>query len=145
MANSDPQPAFAFEVAIDGFARVGFARVHLPGMERDAIRFREGSDPATTLHQLPGLLRLGECVLERAVLHGDNDFFDWMSRTQAGGPERRNVAVRLLDEAHQPVRVWKLSNAFPVALAWSPLDAERSSVLIETLRLAVDGMTVETV
>lgn len=142
MATAYPQPAFQFQVEA-GFARLGFARVQLPRMERDVIRYREGSDPSEAPRQLPGLLRLGECVLERAVLPGDNDFFAWMSTAQAGSVERRDVIVRLLDAAQQPVRAWKLRNAFPVALEWSVLDAEQSCVLIETLRLAVEAMAVE--
>lgn len=145
MAATDPQPAFAFKVEIDGFAGAAFARVQLPRMDRDTIRYREGNDPAATLRLLPGLLRLGECVLERAVLPGDNDFFDWMSTAQGGGQARRNVAITLLDGTHQPVRAWRLRNAVPVALEWSPLDATLRSVLVETLRLAVEGLTVESV
>lgn len=144
MAATDPQAAFAFKVEIDGFAGAAFARVQLPRMERDAIRYREGNDPGGTLRLVPGLLRLGECVLERAVLPGNNDFFDRMSAAQGGAQARRNVAITLLDDAHQPVRAWRLRNAVPVALEWSPLDAALSSVLVETLRLAVEAVTVET-
>ncbi|MBA3598340.1 MAG: phage tail protein [Methylibium sp.] len=144
MAASDPQPAFAFRVEIDGFAEAAFARVQLPRLERDAIRYRSGNDPGEAPRLLPGLLRLGECVLERAVLPGENDFFNWMSTAQGGAQARRNVAITLLDEKGQPVRLWKLRNAIPVALAWSPLDASVSSVLVETLHLAVEAVTVET-
>lgn len=144
MAASDPQSAFAFKVEIDGFSSAAFARVQLPRMERDAIRYREGSDPGETLRLLPGPLRLGECVLERAVLPGNSDFFEWMSAAQGGAQARRNVAVTLLDEAHQPVRAWKLRNAIPVALEWSPLDAALNRLLVETLHLAVEAVTVET-
>ena len=38
---------------------------------------------------------------------------------------------------------WKLRNAFPSALQWSMLDAQNSTVLIETLRLAVESVDVE--
>lgn len=140
MAGNHPQPAFQFRVEA-GFARAGFTRVQLPRMERDVMRYREGGDPNEAPRPLPGLLRLGECVLERAVLAGDNDFFAWIGG--AGGVERRDVVVTLLDAAQQPARVWKLSNAFPVALDWSVLDADESCVLIESLRLAVEAMTVQ--
>jgi len=138
------QPHASFHFMVDaGFTRVGFARVHLPRMERDVIRYREGADRVDTVRLLPGLLRLGECVLERGVTTADDEFFRWMIAASAGPAERRDIRVSLLDAQHQPTLTWRLRNTFPVALEWSVLDAQSSGVLIETLRLAVETMDVE--
>lgn len=126
-----------------GFARVGFTRVLLPRMERDVIRYREGSDPVETARLLPGPLRLGDCVLERGVVPPDLDFFHWISSGGFGQAERRDLVVKLLNESHEPTLVWRLRNAFPMALDWSPLDAQGTGVLIESLRLAVESVTIE--
>lgn len=126
-----------------GFARVGFTRVQLPRMERDVIRYREGADPVETARLLPGPPRLGDCVLERGVVPPDQDFFQWISAGRFGQTERRDLVVKLLNEDHEPTLIWRLRNAFPVALDWSVLDAQGSGVLIESLRLAVESMTVE--
>jgi hypothetical protein len=40
--------------------------------------------------------------------------------------------------------VWRLHNTFPAGLEWSVLDAQSSSILIETLHLAVEAVSVET-
>lgn len=143
MAAQNPHPAFHFSVD-SGLTRVGFARVLLPTMERELIRYRDGSDREETARLLPGLLRLGPCVLERGVVPPDNEFFAWMSTIAVGTAQRRDVVVRLLDASHAPVMIWKLRNCFPVKLAWSPLDGDCSAVLIETLTLAVETMSVET-
>jgi phage tail-like protein len=143
MPANPPHPSFHFSVDA-GFTRVGFTRVQLPRMERDVIRYREGSDRVDTVRLLPGLLRLGECVLERGVTTADNEFFRWMNAASAGPAERRDIRVSLLDAQHQPTLSWRLRNTFPVLLEWSVLDAQSSSVLIETLRLAVETMDVET-
>ncbi len=87
---------------------------------------------------------MGECVLERGVVPPDNEFFQWLNATGGGKPERRDVTVKLLDASHAPIMVWKLRNAFPCGLKWSMLDASNSVVLIETLRLAAEGVDVET-
>ena len=134
-----PQPAFHFQVEA-GFTRIGFTRVQLPRLERELIRYREGADRVDTERLLPGLLKIGECVLERGVVAADNAFFAWLNIASF---ERRDVIVRLLDESLQPVLAWRLRNAFPVGLEWSMLDARTSAVLIETLRLAVEGLEVE--
>lgn len=144
MAVNNPHPACNFQVEA-GFSRIGFARVQLPALEREIIRYREGTDREETVRLVPGLLHVGECVLERGVVPPDNEFFQWLGAMGGGKPERRDVTVRLLDAAHAPVMVWKLRNAFPCGLEWSLLDARNSEVVIESLRLAVEGVEVETV
>lgn len=143
MTSSHPHLSYHFRVDA-GFSRIGFTRVLLPRLERDVIRYREGSDPDETVRLLPGLLRFGECVLERGVMPPDNEFFRWVNTLRFGTAERRDLTVSLLNENHEPTMVWRLHNTFPVALEWSPLDAQCSSVLIETLRLGVESMSVET-
>ncbi len=134
-----PHQSFHFRVEA-GFSRIGFTHVQLPRLERDVIRYREGSDPVDSVRQLPGLLRFSDCVLQRGVIPADHEFFQWMNTTHFGLAERRDVLVSLLDEQHQPTLTWRLRNTFPVGLEWSPLDAQGSGVLIETLRLSVEAM-----
>lgn len=143
MNSNNPHPGFNFQVDA-GFTRIGFSRVQLPVLERDVIRYRDGSDRLETVRLLPGLLRTGECTLERGVVPPDDEFFLWMNTIGGGNVERRDVTVRLLNQAHEPVLVWKLRNCFPCALQWSMLDAQHGTVLVETLRLAVEGLDVET-
>lgn len=136
-----PHPAHHFSVE-SGMTRVGFTRVQLPRLERELIRYREGSDPEETVRLLPGLLRVGDCLLERGVVPADNEFFAWLNTAQVGTVERRDLVVSLLDAQHQPAMRWRLRRCFPVALEWSALDAQHSQVLIETLRVAVESMDV---
>ena len=142
MATQLPHPAFHFSVEA-GFTRVGFSRVILPTLERDVIRYRDGSDPNESMRKLPGLLAVGDCVLERGVVPADTELFQWLSTAGGGNVERRDVVVKLLDASHQPVLVWRLRNTFPVALEWSVLDAQHSTVLIERLRIAVEAVDLQ--
>ena len=136
-----PHQSFHFLVQA-GFSRIGFTHVHLPRMERDVIRYREGSDSMDSVRHLPGLLRLSDCVLQRGVIPIDHEFFQWMNTTHFGQAQRRDLVVSLLNEQHEPTLSWRLNNTFPVGLEWSPLDAQGSGVLIETLRLSVEGMDI---
>ena len=97
------------------------------------------------MRKLPGLLTVGDCVLERGVVPADTDFFRWLSTANVGTVERRDIVVKLLDASHQPVLVWQLRNAFPVALEWSVLDAQQGAVLVERLRITVESMDVQSV
>ncbi len=137
-----PHPVHHFQVEA-GFTRVAFSRVQLPALERDVIRYRDGSDPIETMRKLPGLLTVGDCVLERGVVPSDTEFFAWLNTAQVGTVERRDLVVKLLDASHQPVLVWHLRNTFPVALEWSVLDAQLSAVQIERLRISVESMDVQ--
>jgi len=139
---SAPHPAHHFSVE-SGLSRIGFTRVLLPRLEREVIRYREGNDPSETMRLLPGLLRLGDCLLERGLVPGDNEFFAWMDTARVGNVERRDVIVSLLDDEHAPAMRWRLRRCFPIALDWTPLDAQHSQVLIETLRLAVESVDVQ--
>lgn len=141
MPAQHPHQSFHFLVQA-GFSRIGFTHVQLPRLERDVIRYREGSDPVDSVRQLPGLLRVGDCVLQRGVVPADHDFFQWLNTVHFGTAERRDITVSLLDEQHQPTLTWRLRNTFPVALEWSPLEAQASAVLIETLRLSVEAVDV---
>ena len=109
------------------------------------IRYRNGNDPGESMRKLPGLLTVGDCVLERGVVPADTDFFKWLNTANVGTVERRDIVVKLLDASHQPVLVWQLRNTFPVALEWSVLDAHQSAVLIERLRITVESMDVQSV
>ncbi len=142
MSAHQPHQSFHFLVEA-GFSRIGFTHVQLPRMERDVIRYREGSEPVDSVRQLPGLLHLGDCLLQRGVIPPDNEFFHWMNTVHFGLAERRDIVVNLLNEQHQPTMTWRLRNTFPVGLEWSPLDAQCSGVLIETLRLSVESMDLQ--
>lgn len=142
MTTAQPHPVHHFQVEA-GFARLGFSRVQLPSIERDVIRYRDGSDKTEPMRKLPGLPTIGDCVLERGVIPSDTDFFQWLSTASFGSVERRDVVVKLLDASHQPVLVWHLRNTFPVALEWSVLDAQHSAVLIERLRLSVESVELQ--
>lgn len=138
------QPLHVSQFQVDaGFSRIGFTRVQLPRIEREVVRYREGASRDAAVRLLPGLARFGECTLERGLVAADNEFFQWMQTVHIGEAERRDVVVKLLDAQFNPVAVWQLRNTFPVALEWSVFDAQSSSVMIETLRLAVEGVQVQ--
>ena len=140
MSAPHPYPAHAFRVEIDGLITVAFNRVLLPTLERDVIRHRDGSDLVDVAHKLPGLLTVGDCVLEHGTVPTDTSFFQWVTGASAS---RRNVSITLLDASHSPVLRWLLHDTFAIGLEWSPLDAQHSSALIERLRLAVERVDLQ--
>lgn len=138
----DPFPGYQFVVEIDGIASAGFSDVSgIEGMI-DVVEYREGADRSLASQKLPGLVRYANVVLTRG-LTSSNDLYDWWKAVAAGTPDRRAVAIVLLDRERTAVRRWTLRDAWPVRYAVSPLDAGRSAAAIETLELAHEGFEAE--
>jgi len=72
----------------------------------------------------------------------DNSLFDWWNKTQLNKIERKNVVINLLDELHEPVITWTVLNAFPVKVDNASYNSTSNEVLIETLELAHEGLTL---
>ena len=83
-------------------------------------------------------------ILKRGAI-GSLDLYDWWNKTRLGkAPKRRMLKVHLLAEDQRTVVMsWHFTNVRPVALAYSPLCAAETVVLIETLELAFDRMEME--
>ncbi len=94
-----------------------------------------------------------DSILERQRTHlilkrganGSLDLYDWWHQTRMGkAPKRRMLKVHLLaDDQRTVVMSWHFTNVRPVVLAYSPLRAAETGVLIETLELAFDRMEME--
>ena len=59
--------------------------------------------------------------------------------------EKRDIVISLLNDANEPVMVWKLREAWPVAIEAPTLNAMESEIAIETLEIAHGGISVETI
>lgn len=126
-----------------GGSRIGFMEVSGLDIEIEAISFREGSSPEDSFRKVPGLRKFSDITLKRGIVKGDNEFFSWINTKQIGTIERRDIAISLLNENHEPVVVWKFQNAFPVKYSGPVLESNGSDVAIETLVLTHEGITVE--
>lgn len=139
---SYPLPAFHFLVEWGG-SRVGFSEVSGLDLELQVIEYREGSHPEYAALKMPGIPKYANVTLKRGVMASDNEFFDWIMTAKLNTIERRDVTIKLLNEAHEPTMVWRLSNAFPVRLEGPTLNATGNEVAIETLELAHEGIRIE--
>ncbi|MFK8015043.1 MAG: phage tail protein [Gammaproteobacteria bacterium] len=134
-----PLTSFHFQVEWAG-ARLGFTEVSGLDVEHDIIEYREGNSPSYTALKMPGLPKHGNVTLKRGIVLGDNEFFDWLETIQLNQVERRDLTIQALNEQHDPVVVWRLRNAWPVALKSPRFRSTSSDVAIETLEVAHEGM-----
>jgi|GEM_PF-5902233 len=141
-----PYGGFDFLVVVDGMETdgpaAGFSRVS--GLDRtvEVIPYRAGNAKTRASTLVPGLVTPPRVVLERGLI-GSLELHEWLAAAIAGSAARRNVAVHLLGEGAQTVQRWRLRNALPTALRASPLDAQHSEVVVESLTLVAEDVEAD--
>ena len=139
---SYPIPIFHFQVEWGG-TQLAFSEVSGLEIETGVIEYRSGASPEYSPQKMPGLKKYGNITLKRGVIRGDGEFFDWYKTTQLHTVERRDVTISLLDEEHNPVMVWKATNAWPCKISSPDLKATGNEVAIESMEICHEGLTIE--
>lgn len=137
-----PLPVFHFAVEWGG-TRIGFAEVTGLTQENQAIEYRDGSFPEYSSIKMPGLRKFSNITLKRGVVKGDNEFFAWLNTVKLNKVERRDLVIKLLNEEHEPVMVWKVHHAFPVKVEGPQLKASANEVAIESIEITHEGLEVQ--
>ena len=141
MANY-PLPKFHFRVEWGG-SRIGFTEVTGLNLETEVIEYRDGSSPEYNKIKMPGLRKFGNITMKRGTFQSDNDYYDWFNTVSLNQIERRDVTISLLNEAHEPVVVWKVKNAFPIKIQSPDLKSDANEAAIESIEIAHEGLTIQ--
>ncbi|RCR69473.1 phage tail protein [Larkinella punicea] len=142
MAAVYPLPKFHFQVEWGG-VRLGFSEVTGLNVETDVIEYREGASPEFHKIKMPGLQKFPNITLKRGTFKADNEFFTWWNTVALNTIERRNLIISLLNENHEPVVVWKVKQAWPSKVMSGDLKADANEVLIESIELVHEGLTIQ--
>ena len=147
MAITRPNPysAFNFTVEIDGAQIAAFQEVSGLDSENTPIEYREGADAMNTVRKLPGIEKYPNCTCKRGIT-GSLVLWEWRKEGRDGGtacPPTRNVTINLLDDQHNAVLKWKLTNAWCTKLTGPSLNAKGNEIAIETMELAYDRLDIE--
>ena len=137
-----PLPKFHVEVQWGG-TKIGFTEVTGLEVTTDKIEYRDGSSKEYHKIRMPGMQTFGDLTLKRGVFAGDNEFYDWWNTVALNTIERRDITISLLNEAHEPLVVWKVKKAWPTKVTSTDLNASGNETAIETLVLTHEGLTME--
>jgi phage tail-like protein len=91
------------------------------------------------VHQLPTGTKYSNLVLKRGVVTTKSPFGRWLQQAMSLGPvrqEAKTIVVHLLDEARNPLIVWKVFGAYPLSWDHSALNSTGNEVLSETIELS---------
>ena len=137
-----PLPKFHFQVQWGG-TKIGFTEVTGLEVTTEKIEYRDGASKEYHKIRMPGMQTFGDLTLKRGVFAGDNEFYAWWNTVALNTIERRDITISLLNEAHEPVVVWKVKNAWPTKVTSTDLNASGNETAIETLVLTHEGLTME--
>ena len=137
-----PLPKFHFQVEWGG-TKIGFTEVTGLEVTTEKIEYRDGASKEYHKVRMPGMQTFGDLTLKRGVFAGDNEFYAWWNTVALNTVERRDITISLLSEAHQPLVVWKVKNAWPTKVTSTDLNASGNETAIETLVVTHEGLTME--
>jgi phage tail-like protein len=144
---NNPYGAFNFLVALaDGKEATvigGFSDVSGLGTEINYSEYRNGNDVVNTVRKIANTFKQEDVTLKRGLV-GSTALFEWVKAVRDGGAGPRAVTITVLDEARDPVAVFRLANAQPKKWVGPTLAAKGGGeVAMEELHIAHEGVTYE--
>jgi phage tail-like protein len=107
-------------------------------MNTEFEEYKEGG-VNTFAHKLPTITKYQNLVLKRGMTDSDT-LYNWEKEVAQGIINRKSVSVVLLDSLRREVRKWTFQYAFPIKWSSGNLNSTGSSIEVETLELAHQGL-----
>jgi phage tail-like protein len=146
---------------------LGFTSISGLSVTTDSIPYREGGYN-TTVHQIPGQTTFAPITLQRGVVLGTQQNWDWMRKlfaTVQGGSTgtqaqnfRADLEIQVLShpiagsgagvegslssDDHVAMR-FQVYNCWPTSVAYSDLNAGDNAILVEQMTLVHEGFDVK--
>ena len=141
----DSSVGHSFGLEFDGVQIKSITEVAGLKMEQDVIELKEnGTDGKYVIKKLPGRWKSGEVTLTRG-LTSDQSFEKWVKDSQFGkmADVRKGGAVIVFDFEGNPIKRYKLTNAWPKSLEIGTMKAGDTSVMTEKLVVTCERLEVE--
>ena len=141
MATQYPLPRFHYQVDWGG-AKLNFTEVTGLDQQVEVIEYRHSDSKDFSKIKMPGMRKFSNITLKRGKFEGDFDYNAWIDEiSNERATARRDVVIRLMNEKHEPVAVWKAINCFPVKVQAPDLKSDANEVAIETIEIAHEGLS----
>ncbi len=141
----DTSVGHSFGLEIDGVVIKQIQEVSGLKMEQDVIELKQNTDKGKyMIKKLPGRFKAGEITLTRGLTK-ENSFEKWIKDSRFGKMKdaRKGGAVIVYDFEGEPLKRYKLENAWPKSLEITTLKAGDTSVLSEKLVVTFENLDVE--
>jgi phage tail-like protein len=121
------------DVAVGGFSECSGLEMSMKVEE-----YLEGGNNGTVL-KFPGRVSFGNITLKRG-LASNTSLWDWHYGFVRGTGKRRDGVITLLNSLHVPTAIWFFQGGLPLKYSGPQLNAAQSSVAIETIEIAHQGI-----
>ncbi|GLY69045.1 phage tail protein [Amycolatopsis taiwanensis] len=145
LPDMDTSVGHSFGLEVDGIQIKQISEVSGLKMEQDVIELKQNTaDGKYVIKKLPGRPKAGEVTFTRG-LTSDNSFEKWIKDCHFGkmSDARKGGAVIVYDFEGNPIKRYKLTNAWAKSLEISTLKAGDTSVLTEKLVVTYEQMEAE--
>lgn len=145
LPDMDSGVGHSFGLEFDGITINSITEISGLTMEQDVVELKQnGPDGKYSVKKLPGRWKAGEVTLTRP-LTSDTSFETWIKDSQFGkmGSVRKGGAITVYDYEGNPVKRYKLTNAWPKKLDISSLKAGDTSVLTEKIVVTYERLEAE--
>jgi phage tail-like protein len=129
---------FRFLVEIQGLIVAGFTEVTGLQAETEFEEIKEGG-VNDHIHKLPKLTKYPNITLKRGITDSDV-LWKWHQEVVSGHFKRKDGFIVLLDSVGDEKWRWFFSDAYPVKWTGPDLKTDSSTVAVETLELAHNGI-----
>jgi len=145
LSEHDTTVGHSFGLEFDGVVIKAIQEVSGLKMEQDVIEMKANTPDGKFINKkLPGRPKAGEVTLTRG-LTSDQSFEKWVKSAHFGkmGDARKGGAIIVYDFEGQPIKRYKLVNAWPKSLELGSLKAGDTSVLTEKLVVCYEELQPE--
>lgn len=115
----------------------GFTECSGLEMSLELEEYSEGGNNGTVL-KFPKRAKWGDLTLKRGLTK-NTALFDWYYGFTQGQAKRKDGLVTLMNERHEPHMVWGFRRGIPIKYTSPALNAQQSSVAIESVVIAHEG------
>jgi len=126
--------AAIFDVAVGGFSEVTGLEISM-----QADEFKEGGNNGF-IHKFPARVTWSNIVLKKGI-GTSTALWDWQYEFAVGRGRRRDGVIMLLTDFQQtPNNIWHFRRGLPVKYTGPAMNAAQSSVAIESIEIAHEGI-----
>ena len=139
----DPLRNYRYRLEIDGIDQAGFSEAAIGDLSTEPIEYREGDELPTTPRKLNGLNKYGNVTLKWGITDSMK-MADWhqlvVDDATPLDDARRNVVIRVQDEAGQETAAFEIVKAWLCKYDPSDLNATGNKVSIDSIELCNEGI-----
>jgi phage tail-like protein len=143
-----PLPVYNYKVEI-GTTAIAFSEVSGLSIGYETTTYKESPTAAgkagPSIYYMPSQPQAVNISLKKGLVRkaSMSVLYDWISTIKINQIEKKDIYVRLMDEAGNTVITWKVINAFPTKLDAPTFDANSNDVAVESMSLMADAVTIE--